>query len=162
MRLVGLDAHLVLDAGQRAQLRLDDDAVVMRVLDDLAGDGDVLVERLGARIDHDGGKAAVDAGLAGLEAVAVVKMQHDRDLRALDDRRLDELDQIGVVGIGARALGHLQDHGSLLLAAGLGDRLNDLHVVHVESADRIAAVVRLFEHFRTGNKSHVRSLLHGN
>ena len=42
-----LDLDLVLNAGQGAQLSLDDDAVVVGVLDDLLGDGDVLLEGLG-------------------------------------------------------------------------------------------------------------------
>ena len=54
--------------------------------------------------------------LHGLEVGAVVQMQGDGDVRALDDGSLDQLHQIGVVGIGARALGNLQDDGSLHLA----------------------------------------------
>ncbi len=37
-------ADLVLDAGQGAELAFDDDAVVMRIFDDLAGEGDVVLE----------------------------------------------------------------------------------------------------------------------
>ena len=48
------DLDVVLDAGESAQLGLDDDTMVMRVLDDLAGDLDVLFEGLGGGIDHDG------------------------------------------------------------------------------------------------------------
>ena len=159
MGAVGLDADLVLDAGQSAQLRLDHHAVIVRILDDLAGDLDVLRERLGGRVDHDGGEAAVNAGLAGLKAVAMIQVQRDRNLRALDDRGLNQLHQVGVVGIRAGALGNLQDDRGLLLAAGLGDGLDDLHVVHVESADSVAAVVSLLEHFGSSNKSHCHSLL---
>ena len=39
--ILGGDLHLVLNAGQRTQLGLNDDAVVMRILNDLAGDLDV-------------------------------------------------------------------------------------------------------------------------
>ena len=89
--------------GQGAELGLDDHAVVMGVLDDLAGDLDVLVEGLGGGVDHDGGEAAVDAGLAGLEVGAMVQMQGNGDLGALDDSGLDQLDQVGVVGVGCDA-----------------------------------------------------------
>ena len=68
------DLDVVLDAGESAQLGLDDDTMVMRVLDDLAGDFDVLFEGLGGGIDHDGGKAAVNAGLARLK-----NRDHDPD-----------------------------------------------------------------------------------
>ena len=154
---VSSDLDFVLDAGQSAQLSLNDDTVVMSVLNDLAGDLDVLGEGLGGGVDHDGGEAAVDAGLAGLEVGAVIQMQSDGDLGALDDSSLHQLYQVGVVGIGAGALGDLQDNGSLLLAAGLGDALNDFHVVDVESADGVAAVVSLLEHLSCGYKSHLES-----
>ncbi len=159
MRVISSHVHFVLNAGQSTQLSLDHNAVIVSVLNDLTGDLDVLSERLGGSVDHNGGEAAVDAGLAGLEAVAVIQMQRDRDLRALDGSGLNQLHQVGVVGIGARALGHLQDNRSLLLAAGFGDGLNDFHVVHVESADSVAAVISLLEHFGSSNKSHFHSLL---
>ena len=40
---------------------------------------------------------------------AVVQMQADGDVRASDNGGLNQLDQIGVVGVGAGALGNLQD-----------------------------------------------------
>ena len=76
--VLGLDVDVVLHARKRAELGLDDDAVVVRVFDDLAGEGDVVLEGLAAAVDHDGGEAAVDAALAKLKAVAVVQMQGDR------------------------------------------------------------------------------------
>ena len=132
---LGRDIDLVLNAGQRAQLSLNNDTVVMSVLNDLLGDLNVLLEGLGRGVDHDGGKTAIDAGLAGFEAIAMVQVQDDGDIGALNDSSLDQLHQVGMVGIGAGALGDLQNHGSLFLAAGLGDCLYDLHIVDVESAD---------------------------
>ena len=126
----------------------------MGILYDLAGQLDIILKAVSRALDHNRGEAAVDAALAGLEIGAVIKVQHDGDLRAFDDGRLDQLEQVGVVGIGAGALGDLQDDRGLFLAAGLGDALNDLHVVDVESADGIAAVIRLFEHFGRGYKWH--------
>ena len=69
---------------------------------------------------------------------------------------IEESDRLaaGVVGVGAGTLGNLQNNGSLLLLAGLSDGLNDLHVVDVESADGVAAVVSLLEHLGSINKSH--------
>ena len=151
--VLGFNVNVVLHAGERTQLRLDDDAVVVRVLNDLAGESDVVLKGLAAAVDHDGGEAAVDAALAKLKAVAVVKMQCDRKSGLLLGS-LDELDEIGVVGVGACAAGDLQNDGGLDLSGSLGDALNDLHVVDVESAYGIAALIRLAEHFFCGYDRH--------
>ena len=58
------DLDLVLYAGESAELGLYYDAVVVGVLDDLAGDCDVLFKRLGAGVYHNGGESAVYAALA--------------------------------------------------------------------------------------------------
>ena len=157
--LVRGDLDLVFNAGEGAELCFDDDAVVMRVLDNLLGDLDVLGKGLGGSVDHDGGKAAVDASLAGLKVGTMVQMQNDGDLGALNDSRLDELDEVGVVCIGARALGNLQNHRRMLFLARLGDALDNFHVVDVESADGVAAVVCLLEHFGRSYQCHDTSLL---
>ena len=86
-------------------------------------------------------------------------MQRDGDIGALDHSGLHQLHQIGVVGIGAGALGHLQDQGSLLLLSSLGDTLNDLHVVDIERADSVSAVIGLFEHFSGRYQWHNDHLL---
>ena len=148
--------HVVLDTGQRAQLRFHDNTVVMGVFHHLAGDLDVLSKGLGGGVDHHGGEAAVDAALAGLKVGAVIQMQHDGDIGAGRYRRLHQLHQIGVVGVGAGALADLQDHGSVLLLAGLGDALYDLHVVDVERADGVAAIISLGEHFLGSYQCHVK------
>ena len=64
-----------------------------------------------------------------------------------------------MVGVGPGALGDLEDHRGLLLAAGLGDALDDLHVVDVEGADGVTAVIGLLEHFGRSNKGHGNNLL---
>ena len=92
----------------------------MCIRDSLLCHLNVLVERQGGTVDHNGAEAAVNAGLAGLEVRAVVQMERDGDLRALQHGGLDQLHQVGVAGVGAGALGHLEDNGGLFLAAGLG------------------------------------------
>ena len=156
--ILGGDLHFILHAGQGAQLGLDHNAAVVGILDHLLGDLNVFGEGLGGSVDHDGGKAAVDAALAGLKAVAVVQMQADGQA-GLDDGSLHQLHQIGVVGVGAGALGDLEDQGSFQIFGGLGDALDDLHVVDVESADGVTAVIGLLEHFGSGNQCHNVSLL---
>ena len=155
--LAVLHSDLILHAGQSAQLRLDHHAVIVGVLHDLAGQGDIFLKRLGGGVDHDGGKAAVDAVLAQLKGIAVVQMQRNGDLGILDNGGLHQLHQIGMVGIGAGALGNLQDDGASQLAGSLGDALDDLHIVDVEGADCIAAVISLRKHFFRSYKCHFQS-----
>src|SRR5699024_5146576 len=83
-RVIVLDVHVILDARELAELRLYDDAVVVRIFDDLLGDGDILLPRFAGSVDHDGGEAAVDGSLANLEVGAVVQVHRDRDVRRLD------------------------------------------------------------------------------
>ena len=156
--ILGGHVDFILDAGQGTQLGLHHHAVVVSIFHHLAGQGNVLGEGLGGGIDHHGGEAVLDAGLAQLKAVAVVQMQHNGQAR-LNNGGLHQLLQIGAVGIGARALGHLQDQGGLQLSGGLGNPLNDLHVVDVEGTDGVTAVVSLLEHFLGSNQWHNKSLL---
>ena len=107
-----------------------------------------------AAVDHHGGEAAVDATLADVKPVTVVKVQADGQA-CLNDRRLHELHQISMVGVLARAGGNLKDQRCVELLRRLGDALNDLHVVDVERADGITALIRFFEHFGAGDKWHI-------
>ena len=146
-RLVSGHLDLILDTGQRTQLGFHDNAVIVSVLHDLLGDLDILGKGLGGCVDHHRGKAAVDAALAGLKVGAVIQMQHDGNIRAAGNGSFHQLHQIGVVGVGTGTLADLQNNGSVFLLAGFGDTLHDLHVVDVERADGIAAVICLCKHF---------------
>ena len=72
----------------------------------------------------------------------------------LDDCGLYQFHQIGAVGIAASTLGHLQDHRSLQLGGSTGNTLNDLHIVHIECADGVAALIGFFKHFLRSNQRH--------
>ena len=96
--------------------------------------------------------------LHSLKAVAVVQVQADGQA-GLNDGGLHQLDQIGVVGIGAGALGDLEDQGSVDLFGRFGDALDDLHVVDIERADGVTAVIGLLEHFGGGYQWHNDHLL---
>ena len=135
--------------------------MVVGILHHLAGKLDVLLEGLGGGVDHHGGKAAVDAALADVEAVAVIQMEADGQA-SLNDGGLHQLDQIGVVGIGTGALGHLEDQRGVDLLGGFGDALDDLHVIDIEGADGITAVISLLEHFLGSNERHSSHLLYRN
>ena len=152
--LLSRNVDLVLYARQGPQFCLDDNTVIMGILHHSLGDLNVLGKRLGGRVDHDGGEASVDAALAGLKAVAMIQVEHDGDLRALNDSSLHQLHQIGVVGIGTGTFGHLENDWGLFLPTGLSDSLDDLHVVDVEGTNGIAAIISLFEHFSRSNQWH--------
>ena len=98
--------------GKAAQLGFHPYAVVVGVFHDPLGHGDVLFKGMVRTVDHHGGEAAVHAGLAQLEAVAVVQVQADRQA-GLSDGGLYQLDQIGMVSIGPSALGDLEDQGGV-------------------------------------------------
>ena len=52
--------------------------------------------------------------------------------------------------------------GALHLLAGLGDALHDLHIVDVEGADGVAAVIGLLKHFLGCYQCHNHHLLFRN
>ena len=75
---IGGHIDFVLNAGQSAQLSLNYHAMIVGILDNLAGQLNILSERLGRSVDHNRGKAAVNAALAQLKSIAVIQMQADR------------------------------------------------------------------------------------
>ena len=142
LRVLGADVDRVFDTGQLAQLALDDYAALMRIFDDAARQLDIVPKRMLGTVDHDGGKAAVDAGFADFKILAVVEVDANRQIGVLN-RGFNELHQINVLGVFSRAGRNLQDNRGFLFLGGLGDTLDDLHVVDVEGADGVAALVSL-------------------
>ena len=139
--------YIILDSGQLSKLCLYYYAVSMCILNNLLCDLDVLLERILGSIDHNGSKSAIDTGLADLEVCAVIQMQSDRNIRILDHRSLNQLSQVSSVRILSCACGYLKDNRGLQLSRCLCDSLYNLHVVHIESADCVAAFICFFEHF---------------
>ena len=158
VRLADIDG--VLDAGQLAQLALYHDAALVGVFHHLAGHGDVFFKVQLGTVDHHGGKTAVDAVLADLEAVAVIEVQRDGNI-GIQHGGLHQLGEVNMLGVLAGAGGNLQDDRGLLQLGGLGDGLNDLHVVDIEGADGVAALVGLAEHFLGSDQWHNISSLNG-
>lgn len=134
---------VVLNAGKFAELGLYRDVVLVCILDHSAGLFHILLIGLCGTVKHDGGEAVVDASLAHLKGRAMVQMQGNRNIRILFYSGLDHLYQIGRVRILAGAGRNLQDHRGLQLRAGAHNALDDFHIVNIERADRIAAVVCL-------------------
>ena len=147
------DVDIVLDAGETAELTLNNNAALVSVLNDLAGQGNVLLEGVLGTVDHNGGETAVDAGLADLKVLTVVEVDTDGQVGILNSS-LDELHEVNVLGVLAGAGGNLQDESGVELLGSLGDALDNLHVVDVESADGVAVGIGMLEHFFAGNQSH--------
>ena len=95
----------------------------------------------------------IDTGLAQLKRVPVVQMETDRQA-GFDHGGFHQLDQVRTVGILARAGRYLQDHRRVALLGSLRDALNDLHIVHVEGANGIAACIRFCKHFLRSYNRH--------
>ena len=145
--------HFVLHARQLAQFRFHPHAARVGVFDDLLRDGDVLFVRQVRAVVHDRGEAAVDAVLADVEVLAVVKVQHHRQV-GVQQGRLDELHDVVLPGVLARPGGNLKDQRGLFLAGRLHDALDDLHVVHVEGADGVPFLVGPLEHLLGTGQRH--------
>ena len=91
-------------------------------------------------------------------------MDNDRKIKAgsllsVGNSGLDELHKINVLCVVASALGNLEDKRSAKLDSGFGDALYNLHVVNVESADGVSAVIGFLEHFGRGDYCHIYQLL---
>ena len=138
--------HVLLDAAQLAQFRLDDHVSGVRVFDDFPGDFDILLERPVRGVDHDRCEAVVNKLLARLECVAVVQVDRDGNVRIFLDDHIDYRPEIAVFGIGASAPGNLQNQRSLLFGNRTDDALGDFHVIDIERANRIAVLIRHLEH----------------
>ena len=152
-RVLRGNVDVVLNALEPAEFALDYNVVIVRVFNDLAGECDIVFKRMMRAVDHNGGKAAVDAAFAQFKGVAVVKMHTDRKI-GLDDRGFDQFHKIGVVGVLPCARADLKDQWCVFFLCGLGDALDDFHIVYVERTDGVAAFIGLFEHFCTGNEWH--------
>ena len=149
----GGNLHVVFHAGQTAQLGLDGDIVLMGIFHHAAGLLDIFFKGQVAAVEHNAGETAVDAGLASFKIRAVIQMQGDGQTAGFNSR-LDQLDQVGMVGVSARALADLQDQRRVLGLSALHDALDNFHVVDVESADGVTALIGFFEHISGVDKRH--------
>ncbi len=84
----------------------------------------------------------------------MVQVQGDRDTSGVGDGGLYQLHQIDVFGVFPCAGGDLQNYRGIELGSRFGNALDNLHVVDVERADGIPAIVSLFEHFGCGDQWH--------
>ena len=144
--ILGGNVDGIFDTGKTAEFAFDNYAVIVSIFNDLLGKFDVFFEREVGAVDHNGGEAAVDAGFAELEGIAVVEMETYGKPGILDSG-FNELYKIGVLGILSCAGGNLKDKGGIFFLCGFRDALDDLHIVDIEGADGITALIGFFEHF---------------
>ena len=107
--------NFILDTCECSELSLNNYAVSVSIFNYLLGKSDVVLERLGGSVDHNGCETTVDAGFAEFKRITVVKVQSDRDLRILSYSSLNELYEIGVVSISSSTLGNLEDNRACCL-----------------------------------------------
>ena len=145
-----LDFQLILNTCKPAQLAFYNDAAIVRIFDYFFGERDVLLKRQVRAIDHNRSEAAVDAAFAGLERIAMIKMQADGK-PGIFDSSLNQFCQIDGLCIVARALGYLKNQRSIFLFGRFRNPLDNFHVIDVESADGISALVCLLKHLCSCN-----------
>jgi hypothetical protein len=153
-----LGGNLVLNTGEDSELGLNGNVVLMSIVGNLLGEGDILFVWKSGTIDHDGGETEINAALAELERITMVKMEDD--LRMLPAKLLGifystlrHVAEEGLVGIVTCALGHLEDDRALQLGGSLDDGLELLHVVEVECRNGIATLDGLCEHLTGVDKT---------
>ncbi len=143
--------YIILDACQLTQFCFYYCAAGVGILYYFLCNLNILLKRILGSINHNGGETAVYTGLADLKVCTVIQMQGNRNIGILNDRSLNKLGQIRVICILPGSCRHLQNNRRIQLAGRFRNRLYDLHVVHIESADCIAALIGLLEHFSCCN-----------
>ena len=148
----------VLDATETADLAFHGDALGVRHLNNFPRDFHVVLKgrrRLAVgherAVHHDAGKAHLDGGLAGLDAVAVIQVQNDRDLRIDFGGGDHQVIQEPVVRVLARATAGLNNDRRLGFPGCFHNGLDLLQVVDVERANAIPALGCLVEDLSHGD-----------
>jgi hypothetical protein len=139
-------AIVVLRANQHAEFAFHDTIVLVGVVHNLPANLHVFIERLVRSIDHHTGETFIDTFLAKLEGIAVVQVNGDGNVGKAHGC-LDEFLKINRVGVLAGAFGNLEHYRRLLFFARLDYRLEQFHIVHVESPQGVFALERLGEQF---------------
>ena len=158
LALVGVGAlahpdHAVLFAADRADLGFERHPLLAADADEFGGFLDVFVDRIVRTVEHNGGKAGVDALEAALVG-AVVEVERDRngDLHLPDHRTHHRGDGAEAAHILARALRDAENDRGTEFLRGLKDRLRPFEIVDVELTDGVFARHRLFKHFLCRNQ----------
>src|SRR3954463_16014896 len=89
-----------------------------------------------APVNHHARETLIDTLLAKIEAVAMVQMDGDGDIRETH-RSFNELFQINGIGVLAGPFGDLEDDRGFFFFTSLDDGLKQIHIVNIESAEGI-------------------------
>ena len=157
--------HVILDAGQYAELAFDRHVELMSIVDHFLRQRDIFLVGEMRAVDHHRREAHVDARFAKLERVAVIEVQHDLRMGAAQllgvlDGPLSHIAQQRLIGVLASAARHLQNDGRLGLDRSLNDGLHLLHVVEVERSDRILPCDGLLEHLAGVHQTQILVVNH--
>ena len=144
--VVGMNLNVVLDTCEFSEFGFDGNVSVVRVSDYFFRDFDILCEFILRSVDHNGSEAVVDTTFAKVETIAVVEVQNDRK-PGIFFRRENEVFKVLRISVLSRARGNLKNKGSVLGFTRVDDTLNGLHIVYVECAYCVAALISGFEHF---------------
>ena len=139
-------AYFVFDARQSTEFAFDRNVVLMGVFYDFSRNLDILFVRKRGTVYHNRCEAPVYAGFAGVEVGTVVEVKNDRNVRTFFNRSLYEFYEVGVVGVGSRPLTYLKNNGRVFFFARFGNPLNDFHIIDVERAYGVTALISRFEH----------------
>ena len=103
-RVLRRNIYVILYASQSAELCFNYNSILESILDNLLVNLYVLLKMLRRSINHNRSKTAVYARLTSLKIRTVIEVQSNRDVRAIQNCCLNQLHQVGVAGISARAL----------------------------------------------------------
>ena len=134
------DRNVFFHAAEHAQLRLDNNTLGMGSIHNALRDGDILIKRLAAGINH---HRAVKSGFDAVIAsgfIAVVKMHRENSFLVDLIRRADKTLEESLVGITARALADLDDERRLRIQIATEQAYNLLEIVDVIGANGIFAI----------------------
>jgi hypothetical protein len=148
-------ASAVTPARHDAELALDAGPVVLRELDGLLGDAEVLLERQARAVDHRGVEADLEASLDVVDRLAVVHVDDQRGrgpLGELEHGRADVLDRVDRLV----HLGVLKDQRDLVLLGHRDRRGQHLERGRVHRGDAARVRLAVLERFLQGDE-HVDS-----
>ncbi len=147
--LIVVNIHSVLNACKAAKFCLDSDIARMGVLNNFFRLCNIFLIRFRGTVEHHGSEAAVNTIPADLIGGAMVKVEHNRDFRVLNNRCLNELDKVCVRCIFACTCGSLQNDRRFQLGSCLGNTLDNFHIIYIECTDGVSAGISFFEYFPT-------------
>ena len=140
------NVDIVFDAGKLSEFAFHNDTVCVSIFNNLLGEGNVVLKAVFGAVDHDRGETVVNAVLAELEAVAVVKMKSKIDTGVLASS-LSKSHKISRLCVLSCTGGNLKDDRRLFFGSRFGNALDDFHIVNVKSAYCIVVCICFFEHF---------------